>query len=108
MREITPFGITVTIVEPGVFQTDFASTGSEQASRSIDDYRRVSDTLAEYDDGEPGGDPAWAAAQIVAVTERTNPPLRLPLGTDAVARINGKLTSVAAELADLAETTPSA
>ncbi|MGP4015549.1 SDR family NAD(P)-dependent oxidoreductase [Saccharopolyspora sp. 5N708] len=107
-EELTPFGITVTIVEPGVFQTDFASASSEQASRSIDDYHQVGEILADYDDDEPGGDPAWAAAQIVAVAARKNPPLRLPLGTDAVARLRDKLAAVAAELAVLAETAPSA
>ncbi|MEV0085445.1 SDR family NAD(P)-dependent oxidoreductase [Saccharopolyspora sp. NPDC050642] len=101
-EELAPFGIAVTIAEPGVFQTDFASAGSAQAGRSIDDYRQVGETLAEYEDGEPGGDPAWAAAQLVAVADREDPPLRLPLGADAVARIRGKLTAVAAELADLA------
>ncbi|GLY69128.1 SDR family NAD(P)-dependent oxidoreductase [Amycolatopsis taiwanensis] len=107
-EELAQLGITVTIVEPGVFETEFASVSSAQAGRCIDDYHQASDTLADQVDDEPAGDPAWAASQIVAVTARANPPLRVPLGSDAVARIRGKLTTVAAELADLAGTATSA
>ena len=50
------------------------------------------------DDKQPG-DPRRAAAAIVEVAMAEDPPLRLVLGADAVARIEGKLEQVAADIA---------
>lgn len=62
--EMAPFGVHVTIVEPGGFRTDFAGTST-----------RIS-----------AGDPARAAQAIITVAAADNPPLRLVLGRDAFAR----------------------
>ncbi|GGF07844.1 hypothetical protein GCM10011611_11650 [Aliidongia dinghuensis] len=44
------------------------------------------------------GDPARLATAILALVDATEPPLRLPLGSDTVARIEEKNRFVAAEL----------
>jgi NAD(P)-dependent dehydrogenase (short-subunit alcohol dehydrogenase family) len=99
--EVAPFGIRVTIVEPGPFRTDFAGRSMAFAD-PIADY---ADTPAgalrrrfRDQDGAQSGDPVRAAAAIVATVRADSAPLRLPLGREAVTRIRAKL---AAQLADL-------
>jgi hypothetical protein len=48
--------------------------------------------------GEQPGDPAKAAAAILAALDADTPPLRLVLGADAVANIRGRLGAVTEEL----------
>ncbi|MEU0467124.1 SDR family oxidoreductase [Amycolatopsis sp. NPDC006131] len=93
-EELAPFGVRVTIVEPGVFGTGF-SGASAQVAQKIDAYAAPDYT---DDDGDPPGDPGDAAAAIVAVAGAADAPLRLPLGADAVARIRAKLDQVAGDL----------
>ncbi|WP_158883126.1 SDR family oxidoreductase [Amycolatopsis anabasis] len=97
-EELAPFGIAVTIVEPGVFDTGFGLTGSDLVAGKIADY--AAQGAERYEDDTPPGDPAAGAAAIWAVTTLAAPPLRLPLGADAFARIRQKLESVTAELSD--------
>lgn len=98
--ELAPLGIRVTIVEPGAFRTEFLSSSSiVDADTPIADYDSLLNRgVAAENDGLQTGDPARAAAAIVAVVSAASPPLRLPLGADAVARVEGKLEFVAREL----------
>jgi NAD(P)-dependent dehydrogenase (short-subunit alcohol dehydrogenase family) len=100
--ELAPLGIHVTIVEPGGFRTDFLDASSlHTESHVIDDYARTAGVtraaLAGFNHLQPG-DPVKAAAAIVALPALAEPPLRLPLGPDAVARIEAKLDLVHQEL----------
>ena len=86
--ELAPLGISVTVVEPGVFRTDFAGRSLTQSATVIDDYaatagqrRKEHDTM----DGNQTGDPAKAAAAIIAAVEAAEPPAFLLLGPDALA-----------------------
>ncbi len=86
--EMAPFGVRVTIVEPGGFRTDFAGVSTRIAEGAADYADTVGKTAAmqrEYDGKQPG-DPTRAAKAIIAVSRRANPPLRLVLGKDAYAR----------------------
>ncbi|GGS41202.1 hypothetical protein GCM10010171_39790 [Actinokineospora fastidiosa] len=49
-------------------------------------------------DGAQPGDPAKAAAAIIAALDADDTPLRLPLGADAVDAIVGHLDGVRAEI----------
>jgi hypothetical protein len=78
----------VTIVEPGAFRTDFAGRSLTQSATVVDDYagtagkrRKETDTM----DGTQAGDPAKAAAAIVAAVESAQTPAFLLLGPDALA-----------------------
>jgi NAD(P)-dependent dehydrogenase (short-subunit alcohol dehydrogenase family) len=86
--ELAPLGISVTVVEPGAFRTDFAGRSLAQSANVIDDYaatagqrRKERDTMH----GNQPGDPAKAGAAIVAAVESPEPPAFLLLGADALA-----------------------
>ncbi|WP_078884079.1 oxidoreductase [Streptomyces sp. NRRL S-340] len=86
--EVAPLGITVTIVEPGGLRTQWAGTSMQQSPVRLEDYegtagKRRASTLAVS--GRQPGDPARAAAAIAAVVDAPEPPLRLLLGSDALA-----------------------
>jgi hypothetical protein len=51
-------------------------------------------------DGEQPGDPAKAAAAILAALDAEHPPLRLALGGDAVDAVRAELAGRGAELAE--------
>src|ERR1700681_4366076 len=85
-REVAPFGIKVTIVEPGGFRTDFAGTSTTIAPDNpvyAATVGKVASFQREYNGAQPG-DPAKAAAAILRVAGLDEPPLRLLLGSDAV------------------------
>ncbi|MBX7435210.1 SDR family NAD(P)-dependent oxidoreductase [Mycobacterium sp. Y57] len=86
--ELAPLGISVTIVEPGAFRTDFAGRSLTQSSTPIDDYAETAGKRRKEHDtvhGTQAGDPAKAAAAIIAATEAPEPPGFLLLGSDALA-----------------------
>ncbi len=101
--EVAPLGIKVTVVEPGFFRTDFLDdTSLSRAAQQIEDYREtVGRTRAHAADVNHGqrGDPAKLARAFIALANAPKPPLRLPLGSDTIERIEAKNAFVAEELA---------
>ncbi len=101
--EVAPFGIKVTIVEPGFFRTDFLADNSLSISpASIPDYvgtpagdMRAFAASAHH--AQPG-DPAKFATGIVTLANAENPPLRMPFGSDTVAKLVEKNAFVEQEL----------
>jgi NAD(P)-dependent dehydrogenase (short-subunit alcohol dehydrogenase family) len=86
--ELAPLGISVTIVEPGAFRTDFAGRSLAQSATVIDDYAATAGQRRKENDtmhGTQAGDPAKAAAAIIAAVESSEPPAFLLLGPDALA-----------------------
>jgi NAD(P)-dependent dehydrogenase (short-subunit alcohol dehydrogenase family) len=85
--ELRPLGISVTVVEPGAFRTDFAGRSLTQSSTVIDDYAETAGKRRKEHDtmhGTQPGDPAKAATAIVAAVESDEPPAFLLLGNDAL------------------------
>src|SRR5262245_26190726 len=101
--ELAPLGIHATVGAPGHLRTALPDgTPLRPTAVQIDDYAatagRVREHAATLNHRQPG-DPDRLARAIVALVEAKDPPLRLPLGTDAVARIEEKNAFVARELA---------
>jgi NAD(P)-dependent dehydrogenase (short-subunit alcohol dehydrogenase family) len=94
--EIAPFGIEVTLVEPGASRTNFASSSAD-AGQPLDvydptpagDFRR---TVANLGMKMFRGDPAKVAAAIIESAQQTPAPLRLTLGSDAYVLVHGALS----------------
>ncbi len=106
--ELAPLGISVTVVEPGAFRTDFAGRSLIQSATVIDDYadtagrrRKENDTMH----GTQAGDPAKAAAAIITAVNAPEPPGFLLLGPDALAIYRYVAEARAAEIARWEELT---
>ncbi len=106
--ELAPLGISVTIVEPGAFRTDFAGRSLVQSARVIDDYASTAGQRRKENDtmhGNQPGDPAKAGNAIIAAVESPEPPAFLLLGPDALAAYRYKADARAAEISQWAELT---
>jgi NAD(P)-dependent dehydrogenase (short-subunit alcohol dehydrogenase family) len=83
--EVKPFGIRVTIVEPGAFRTDFSGRSLRAAAPSDSYAEIIGPRLRAFraTHGTQPGDPRLGAKAIIDAVTRKDPPLRLPLGPDA-------------------------
>jgi NAD(P)-dependent dehydrogenase (short-subunit alcohol dehydrogenase family) len=85
--ELKPLGISVTVIEPGAFRTDFAGRSLTQSRTVIDDYADTAGKRRKEHDtvhGTQPGDPAKAARAIITAVESNEPPAFLLLGNDAL------------------------
>jgi NAD(P)-dependent dehydrogenase (short-subunit alcohol dehydrogenase family) len=98
--EVAPFGIAVTLVEPGQFRTAFAGRSARVAARAIAAYPGGATVTAERIkalDGRQPGDPLVFAQRVLALADLERPPLRLLLGDDALRRARTKIAWLKAE-----------
>jgi NAD(P)-dependent dehydrogenase (short-subunit alcohol dehydrogenase family) len=85
-QEIKPLGLKLTIVEPGGFRTDWAGT-SMAFAKPMQAYTQVVGAIRGYMEqhsGHESGDPRKAGDALLKLVEMEQPPLRLPLGKDAI------------------------
>ena len=85
-QEIKPLGLKLTIVEPGGFRTDWAGA-SMAFAKSMTAYAPVLDAIRGYTEQHSGhqtGDPRKAGQVLLQLVEMEQPPLRLPMGKDAI------------------------
>jgi NAD(P)-dependent dehydrogenase (short-subunit alcohol dehydrogenase family) len=85
-HEVKPFGVRVTLIEPGAFRTEFASSVAMKAARSIEDYAPLHAGMEEYyrtQNGQQMGDPVKGMQLVVEMVESDVAPVRLMLGEDA-------------------------
>jgi short-subunit dehydrogenase len=109
--EVKPFGIKVTIVEPGYFRTNFLSEGSLIVPKNpIDAYQNVRDSQNLHQnqmDQQQAGDPEKAAAAMIKIANQPDAPLNLFLGEDAYQLAHQKIASVQKDLETWKELTTS-
>jgi len=101
--EVAPLGIKVTILQPGVYKTEFRAKSLAQSRAVIEDYAATSGKMRTGLVGYPdsAGDPAKAAAAILTLINSGKPlPGRLALGADAVALIKNKLKVIEKSLTE--------
>ena len=92
--EMAPLGVHVILVEPGPFRTDFLGRSGVQAEQRIADYDQTAGKMRQYfqdQSGKQPGDPAKAAAAIIAAVESGQPPRHLVLGKVAFDRMQARL-----------------
>ena len=93
--EVAPFGIKVTVVEPGGIRTDWAGRSmvhgqliEAYANTPVDNLRHILETLKA---SASAGDPNKMAAAVIRMTDREKAPFRLALGSDAYALLKQHL-----------------
>lgn len=99
--EVTDFGIRVSIVEPGYFNTDFLTDNSLALADSVSDaYPGIHDMIDAHRamPGSQPGDPAKAAAAFVTIAQEHNGLLRQQLGSDSSGLAESKADSLKVEI----------
>ncbi len=79
-QEVAPFGIKVTLVEPGGFATDWHDVSAARANEHPA-YAEMHEKARERSKNMTPGDPDATAAAILKLVDAETPPLRLFLGT---------------------------
>lgn len=100
-KEVRPFGIKVTAIEPGAFRTDWAGRSLQRTVRTIEDYAATLEPLSAARaarSGKQPGDPRKAAQAILKVVASDQPPVHLLLGTDALGFVREKLKALQEEI----------
>lgn len=84
-QEVAPYGIKVTILAPGTFRTNFMSEDSLNVAKNKIDAYNLDEQVEQFTgfNGKQLGDPKKLAEVLLKITEMSNPPLHLPLGSDS-------------------------
>ena len=98
-KEVAPFGVKVTVLEPGGFRTDWAGASMTIAD-FLPEYAPTVGAVAQHmraRTGKEPGDPDRAARVLLQVAEMEAPPLHLVLGSDAFELSQEKLDTLKAQ-----------
>jgi NADP-dependent 3-hydroxy acid dehydrogenase YdfG len=79
--EVAPFGIKVTIIEPGAYATEFGSPESLRFAAGLEAYTEFKNHFFAGLGSMERGDPAATPAALFAAVDDEQPPLRLFLGS---------------------------
>jgi NAD(P)-dependent dehydrogenase (short-subunit alcohol dehydrogenase family) len=100
-KELQPFGIRVTAIEPGGFRTDWGSRSMRETAKPIAAYDETvgarREMIKAVADSLPG-DPRRVADAVLMVTELDDPPLHLLLGRDVLQAFRQKLADLSASI----------
>jgi NAD(P)-dependent dehydrogenase (short-subunit alcohol dehydrogenase family) len=102
-KELAPFGIRVSAIEPGLFPTDWSSRSMKESKRRIADYDDtvgVRRKLIRESGAAVFGDPRRVGDAIVMLSRLEDPPVRLLLGRDVYDAYRTKLDETQALLAE--------
>ena len=83
--EVKPFGIKVTIIEPGAYATEFGSPDSVKFAAAMDVYGDFKKHFFAGLKDMKRGDPNATPQALFQVVDAQNPPLRFNLGSHNLA-----------------------
>jgi NAD(P)-dependent dehydrogenase (short-subunit alcohol dehydrogenase family) len=86
--EVGPLGIRVTLVEPGLFSTDWAGSSS-RSSEPMTEYDFIREAQLARRGSYPAGDPKAAGRALLEIIDSENPPLRVLFGSAMPAMVAG-------------------
>jgi NAD(P)-dependent dehydrogenase (short-subunit alcohol dehydrogenase family) len=99
-KEVAPLGIKVIIVEPGPFRTDWAGRSLKTPRKPVDAYAETAIARRrqiQSINGTQVGDPVRASEAIIAMVEKKDSPLRLPLGAVAYEAMGTEIAALRKE-----------
>ncbi len=79
-QEVKPFGIKVTLIEPGAYATEFGSPASLKHSEGMEAYGPLRQGIFERLATQERGNPHATADALLKVVDAEEPPLRMMLG----------------------------
>ncbi len=79
-QEVEPFGIHVTIIEPGAYATEFGSDASLKQSEGMEVYAELRQNLMAGLKNQKRGNPQATPDAILQIVDAEKPPLRMMLG----------------------------
>jgi len=94
-KEVEPFGIRVTAIEPGAFRTDWATRSMKETATPIAAYAETVGArkeLIKMAGHLLPGDPKRIADAVLMLADHDSPPLHLLLGEDVLHAFRDKLT----------------
>lgn len=100
-KELQPFGIRVTAIEPGAFRTDWASRSMRETATPLSVYDETVGARRELIKATAEvlpGDPRRAADAVVMISELEDPPLHLLLGRDVLSAFRAKLGDLSSSI----------
>jgi NAD(P)-dependent dehydrogenase (short-subunit alcohol dehydrogenase family) len=86
-QEVKPFGIKVTILEPGAYATEFGSAASVKVSPGLEPYAALRQHMVSMISNMDQGDPKATPAAVLAVIDAEDPPLRFFVGNTGLPRV---------------------
>ena len=107
-KEVAPFGIRVTAIEPGAVRTDWSTRSMKESGRPIEAYAEsvgARKTLIKAAGSKFPGDPRRVADAVVMLSELDDPPLHLLLGRDVFKAYREKLSGLMESVEEWKSTT---
>jgi NAD(P)-dependent dehydrogenase (short-subunit alcohol dehydrogenase family) len=101
-QEVAELGISVMVVEPSGFRTDWAGRSAHESAHQIDDYMATAGNVRikiRAASGKQPGDPVRAVEALIKAVQSGQPPHHLLLGNDAFDGAMTKLGELQAEFA---------
>ncbi len=86
-QEVKAFGISVTLIEPGAYATEFGSPASLKIAPGMDTYAELRQQVFGRLSSSERGDPQATAGAVLELVDAENPPLRLILGSTGLPMI---------------------
>ncbi len=99
-QEIKPFGIKVTLIEPGAYATSFGSPESLKMAPGMDIYADLRQQVFGHLRSAERGDPSATPEAVFQIVDMENPPLRLILGSTSFPMVRAAYASRLAEWAE--------